>query len=177
MEPILSLKTLQNELHGVRAKWLTLGVQLDIDSGTLKRIEQDGHDVGHCLLELLIEWRKGDPSWKNIVNALRSNAMGEQSLADDIEGKYCNCLSQSAPTSFPALCNSDSFQEQSFPDFVGDPQMGENSQHPIPQTASVPAGLAYAQQPGYRRISMPAYLPRSGNEPMLCYVLRLQTNQ
>ena len=100
LEPSLNVSTLQNELHGVCAKWYTLGVQLHIDTGTLDRIQQDGRgDVGHCLLELLIDWcqRKGNPSWNDIVKALRSKAMGEQSLADDIEGKYC--LSQSAPIS------------------------------------------------------------------------------
>ena len=101
----LSIGTLQNELQDVCPKWFTFGIQLGIKIGTLQCIEQNWcTDVTRCLVELLIVWLKGNPSWKDIVKALRSNAMGEQSLADGIEGNYCSCdhrLSQSAPTSSP----------------------------------------------------------------------------
>ena len=175
MEPNLCISTLQNELHGVGTKWFTLGVQLHIGIVTLKRIEQEWRaDVTRCLLEVLIQWLKGNPSWNDIVKALRCSAMDEHSLADVIDRKYCNRdhrLSQSLPTSSPPAWNwnADSSREQSS---VGAPQKGDNStRHPIHQSTSVPARLKDAQQAGNRRMSMPVYLPESRNEAVgkYCY--------
>ena len=173
MEPILSLKILQNELHGVCAKWRTLGVQLDIDSGTLKRIEQDGRgDVAYCLLELLIEWLKDNPSWKDIVNALRSDAMGEHSRADGIDRKYCSYgqrQSQSAPTKSPSWkWNADTISQFPSTSFPQDAQLPGNRRMSISSPPSrnwntkqqvFPDLVGTSQEGDYSRLHQSASVP------------------
>ena len=41
-------------------------------------------------LEVLHEWLKNNPSWKGVVDALRSPAVDEKSLADNIEREHCH---------------------------------------------------------------------------------------
>lgn len=152
MEPNLSLSTLQNELHCVCARWFTFGVQLHINAGTLRRIHlEHGTDVTRCLLELLIEWLKDTPSWKDIVKALRCPAMAEYSLADRIEVQYCHGshrLSKSEPMCSPPTWKwnvdvNSSQQVFAFPEFVGATQKRE--------------------QHGYFRLQRPTSLPESGS--------------
>ena len=146
-----SLKILQNELQGVCANWFTFGVQLEIDTGTLKRIQRDcKEDVAQCMVELLIEWRKNKPaSWKGIVEALKSRAVSETSLADYIESKYCRHHNLSG-----------------LPEEFGDDhssQQGDFSTQPC-YSSSVPANLMhYAPKRECRRLSEPNRLPESGN--------------
>ena len=52
--------------------------------GTLDAIKEQYDDPSHCLRETLKTWLKTCPSlptWKNIVYALRSSAVGEVRLA------------------------------------------------------------------------------------------------
>ena len=77
------------ELHGVRAKWHNIGVQLGVSVGTLKAIEKQYSDPTDCLRESLTTWLKSStPMWTNIVDAL--NVVGEVTLAADLEHKYCS---------------------------------------------------------------------------------------
>ena len=74
----------------------------------------------------------------------------------------------SSPPSWKS--SADSTQEQVSPNFVGAYQKSL-----IHRSTSVPATPQYAQQPGNRRLmSMPAYLPESGNE-VIGMLLSLQT--
>ena len=80
-------------LHPVRAKWRNIGIELEIDIGTLDSIEKSFHfDHTECLSRMLENWFKQTdppPSWDAIVEALESGPVGEGHLAEQIKQKYC----------------------------------------------------------------------------------------
>jgi len=129
-----------------------LGVQLEIAIGTLKRIKQEcREDAGHCLVEVLNEWLKNNPSWKGVVDALRSPAVDEKSLADNIEREHCHHCS------LPDL-----------PEDVGDDIFYRKGGHST-RPASVPTNFwLYVPKHEYHRSSEPNCLPETGNDIVGC---------
>ena len=153
-EQDLNLKTLQNELHSICTKWYFLGIQLEIAIGTLKRINQECREVAsHCLVEVLVEWLKNKPSWKGLVEALRSPAVDEESLADNIERERCH------------HCSLPDLPEDSDDIFCRKGAHSTRSHY----SASVPANLwRYVPKHEYRRLSEPNHPPESGNDIVGC---------
>ena len=81
------------ELNDAHAKWYDIGLQLCVSVGTLDAIKEQYDDPSHCLRKTLTTWLKtcpSPPTWKNIVDALRSSTVGEVRLAADLEQKYCS---------------------------------------------------------------------------------------
>jgi len=132
-----------------------LGVQLEIAFVTLKRIKRECHeDAGHCLVEVLHGWLKNKASWKGLVDALRSPAVDEVSLADNIERERCH------PCSLPDL-----------PEYIDGDNFYRNGAHSTRPhySASVPANLGrYIPKHEYHRSSEPKCLPETGNDILGC---------
>ena len=87
------LPVVTEELNDICVKWDDIGLQLRMNVGTLDAIKEQYDDPSHCLRETLTTWLKTCPSlptWKNVVNALRSSTVGEVRLAADLEQKYCS---------------------------------------------------------------------------------------
>ena len=88
------MKTARSALFSVRAKWRNIGIELEIDIGTLDSIEKSFHfDHTECLSRMLENWVKQTdppPSWDALVEALESGPVGEGHLAEQIEQKYCS---------------------------------------------------------------------------------------
>ena len=87
------LHVVMEELNDARAKWDDIGLQLRMSVGALDAIKEQYDDPSHCLKETLKTWLKtcpSPPTWKNIVDALRSSTVGEVRLATDLEQKYCS---------------------------------------------------------------------------------------
>ena len=59
-----------------RARWKFIGIQLDIDTGTLDAIEKDCKTVDDCLLRMIKDWLRNSPrptlTRESIRVALRS---------------------------------------------------------------------------------------------------------
>ena len=87
------LKDLQDKLFGVSNKWYNIGLQLLLNADTLDNIRSNcGSSTQHCLLEVLKVWlRKTNPypTWKAVVDALRSAVVGEERVAKQLEDLYC----------------------------------------------------------------------------------------
>ena len=86
------LRFLHRELHPVSHKWYSLGVQLQISNGTLKRIELENRQMSNCLLEMLTVWLQctnPTPTWDILTEALESPPVGERLLAQQLSDKYC----------------------------------------------------------------------------------------
>jgi hypothetical protein len=70
-----------------RAEWKFIGIQLDIDTGTLDTIEKDCRKVNDCLREMIMHWLRNCPRpTREIIRvALQSehvsNAAGNYLLA------------------------------------------------------------------------------------------------
>ena len=75
----------------VSADWYDLGLQLKVGIGTLKSIRTEFSAPKHQLREMLNAWlATGDnPSWKALIDALRSKMVGASQLASALETKYC----------------------------------------------------------------------------------------
>ena len=73
------LKAVQDLVWPARSKWFYIGVQLGIDLGTLEAIKKDHHSSEECFTAMLTTWlRMNDPvpSWRALVNALKSKPVG-----------------------------------------------------------------------------------------------------
>ena len=88
-----NLKALLNELHSVRASWYKIGLQLDIPHTTLDCLKQNYSYQSDLMCGMLKEWLKTafdpHPSWEAIVTALRSPAVNEKYVAEQLESEYC----------------------------------------------------------------------------------------
>ena len=80
-----NIPDLLNQLSTVSAIWYQLGLQLGIPTNTLKVITHDHQTTRERFTKMLEEWMKGRATKRILVNALRSEAIGENRLADDIE--------------------------------------------------------------------------------------------
>ena len=94
--PSLGLDDLRDVLEGILAsstKWYMIGIWLKVPLDKLDGIKQQSGDAGGHLCEMLKEWLKGAsgsrPTWAALVEALRSQMVGEPVLADQLEAKHC----------------------------------------------------------------------------------------
>jgi len=128
--------------------------------GTLKHIKQECHEVaGCCLVEVLHEWLMNNPSWKGVVDALRSPTVDEKSLADNIEREHCHHCSL---PDIPEDVDDDIFYRKG----AHSTRSHSTRSH---YSASVPANLwQYIPKHEYRRLSEPNRLPESGNDIVGC---------
>ena len=92
----MSLDDLADVLEEILAsstKWYEIGLRLKFSVDKLDGITSQFSDPRHCLRELLKEWLKGAarsrPTWGALVEALRSQTVGEPELADQLEAKHC----------------------------------------------------------------------------------------
>ena len=86
----IELKNVYEDLINISHQWYDLGLQLELEEGTLKTIKSDNPESQHCLRETLSTWLKTDPrpSWQTLCAALRSRTVGAEKLAGDLEAKY-----------------------------------------------------------------------------------------
>ena len=76
---------------GVRGRWYNLGLQLKVRPGTLDRIRVQFSDSRDQLAEMLKTWltTSDNASWKALTDALRSQSVSGNQIADYLESKYC----------------------------------------------------------------------------------------
>ena len=85
------MKTVINEIWKVRASFYNLGMNLDIDTGTLDVAKRKGDD-GEALNLVIKKWlqkNKPKPTWKALIQALRKENIDAGALANEIAAKYC----------------------------------------------------------------------------------------
>jgi len=72
----------------VATKWFELGLQLGVDSEKLKIIKHDyQHESKTACMEMFMEWlenTKGEKSWEKLRRALRSQSVGQSTLANTL---------------------------------------------------------------------------------------------
>ena len=99
-------------LYCVRAKWKNIGIQLEVDLGTLNAIDKRHRsDPDDCLPEMLDYWLKQvnpPPSWNSLAEALESEPIGEGHLAEQIREKYCSELTLEGCAAATSILHSDS---------------------------------------------------------------------
>ena len=88
---------LRDALLEVTADWYTLGLRLDISTGTLNAIKATNHEkVDDCMNDMLQKWlgKYPDRGWSDIITALR--AMERNDIANEVAMKYCNSTADSS---------------------------------------------------------------------------------
>jgi len=74
-------------------RWYEIGLQLKVPIDNLDGIRIQFSDPKSSLCEMLKSWLKGvarsRPTWGALVEALRSQTVGNAMLADQLEAKYC----------------------------------------------------------------------------------------
>ena len=112
-----SLATVREALYAVRSKWEDIGIELLSKNDTDAIKMEKGNNVGDCLTEMLSVYLRRanpEPSWSSIVAALKTRAVGESQLAQELEQKYLNQtatllrqLLNVEPAQIDHLCNND----------------------------------------------------------------------
>ena len=85
------LNVVLEALHPVAAKYLFLGVAMNVKRNEIKKIQKRCCcDPDECLLEILLVRLKQIPSltWRDVDTALRSGPVGEVRLANRIREQY-----------------------------------------------------------------------------------------
>ena len=79
------------EVLDVAADWYNLGLKLKVRTGRLNCIRAEFNTPEDQLREMLNAWlTTGEsPSWKTLIDALRSKMVGASQLAATLETKYC----------------------------------------------------------------------------------------
>lgn len=87
------LKDVVEELHDVKTQWKAIGIQLEVPTPTLRRIESTHkNDPEEAFSEMMYEWLNQtdpEPTWSAIVKALRSRSVGASLLAGTLERNKC----------------------------------------------------------------------------------------
>lgn len=90
------MESLSDVLEGIyeaSSKWYNLGLRLGLLASVLDAISTRClQDPEVCLREMLKEWLKRNPqttTWKVLIRALESTAVGELVLAKHLKTKHC----------------------------------------------------------------------------------------
>ena len=87
-DPTKSLNVLTNRLSDIAHRYTTLGLQLDIGNGTIKKIEKRVVDVRVCLETMLNEWNVNEIPYRDILVAIKSPTIRNMRLAKELEKKW-----------------------------------------------------------------------------------------
>ena len=76
--------------HVRTVKWFQLGIQLEVDTVSLKEIHQECSDIDQRRTKMYDEWLRTKPeaSFLQLINALRSCAVQEHTIAYNLEQIY-----------------------------------------------------------------------------------------
>ena len=80
-----------NALTPVTAQWQSFGIQLGVDPNKLKEFEDFTRNVKYYLSETLQIWLKQNdppPTIQDLLDALRSPVLSNNTLAKKLEKKY-----------------------------------------------------------------------------------------
>ena len=84
---INDLRKIQRVAWESRAQWYNIGLELDIDPGTLDVIEGNNKDINNCFRAMLTSWLKmirPKPTLAALAEALQSPTVGFGHLAEQI---------------------------------------------------------------------------------------------
>ena len=87
------LSDLAKSLYQVRTKWYSLGKQLGINISSLDAIQKEhSTDVASCFRVMLLKRLRTGLTWKQIIGALKANAVRENSLAEKFSQQYLSTV-------------------------------------------------------------------------------------
>jgi len=125
------LAAVQRKLYDVNTKWYNLGLELGLRPPTLDSIDAKyNSDPSQCFRQVLKEWLNGvspPPTWRAMVNALKSPTVAQYKLAEQIHTELPPLLSTQPLAPQPLSPQSLSPQRPS-------PQSPSTSSQPQPKS-------------------------------------------
>ena len=86
-----NLAAVQRKVYAARTNWYNLGLELGQQTSTLDSIgAKHKQDPSECFRQVLKEWLKGvnpSPTWRAMVNALKSDTVKQRQLAEQIQSE------------------------------------------------------------------------------------------
>ena len=61
-----------------RASWKLIGIELEVNIGTLKAIDKDHKSVEDCLIDLIDKWLRGNATRSAMTRALQSSKVSSE---------------------------------------------------------------------------------------------------
>ena len=121
------LGKLYEALHCVKTSYKPIGLQIGVKINEIKSVEKQETDPGDRLLEILsIRVKKAKVlTWKDIVEALRSQCVGEGKVADEIQTKYGLAAASEGTTSKEHEKQAQRESEKSKQSTEGDPPINK----------------------------------------------------
>ena len=86
----MDFRDLLNNLLPKASRWELIGIQLGLNQDILDTIKANSlRNVEECLTEVLKRWYNStpNPTWREVVDALRTPALDELRLAQELEQK------------------------------------------------------------------------------------------
>ena len=101
MDEVPEVVDVLHVLAGKAAKWYIIGVELCLSNDQLDIISADCtcKGVQECLIRMIGKWHANTephPTWKAIIDALKSGPVGEPGLASQLEERFGVRSSQSS---------------------------------------------------------------------------------
>ena len=81
------LRKVQRVAWEARAQWYNIGLELEVDPGTLDVIEGNNKDINNCFRAMLMTWLKmvqPKPTLAALAEALQSPTVGFGHLAEQV---------------------------------------------------------------------------------------------
>ena len=94
----MEFRDLLTSLLPKAASWNPIGIQLGLSPDELDTIKADSCDVQECLRRVLRKWYDStpNPTWREVITALRAPLLGEMKLAKELERKMVVSASPSS---------------------------------------------------------------------------------
>ena len=91
MEEKPNFRDLLEALQDKAAKWMIIGINLDLSPDELDIIEADSNGVQECFTGVLRKWHSRTdprPTWRAVIETLKKRAVGEPVLAKQLEERF-----------------------------------------------------------------------------------------
>ena len=75
-------------LHDARDKWEAIGEELGLKRSDLKHLKGDNYMKLGEVVEMWLQRRRLNPTWKTLADALREETVDREDIADKIEHKH-----------------------------------------------------------------------------------------
>ena len=91
MDEVPDFNDVFGALQGKAAKWDLIGIELNLSADELAIIRADSIGVEQCLIGVLTKWSRRahpPPTWKVVIEALKTRQVGEAALAKELEDRF-----------------------------------------------------------------------------------------
>ena len=82
-----------NEVAIETIKWKEIAIGLEVSSIEIDRISAESREIQECFRRVFDRWQRENRrpfKWETIIDVLKSPAVGENTLAQQLKENYCS---------------------------------------------------------------------------------------